>query len=33
MARIYDNIENKFEERLKDILINSNVTRADFCEG
>jgi len=33
MARIYDNIETKFEDGLNGILTNTGVTRADFCVG
>lgn len=30
MARIYDNIEIKFEQGLNDIIINTGVKRVDF---
>lgn len=33
MARIYDNIEIKFEQGLKDIIESSGVKRVDFCVG
>ncbi len=33
MARIYDNIEIKFEQGLNDIIINTGVKRVDFCVG
>ena len=33
MARIYDNIEIKFEQGLNDIICNTNVKRVDFCVG
>lgn len=33
MARIYDNIEIKFEHGLKDIIESSGVKRVDFCVG
>lgn len=33
MARIYDNIEQKFEAGLNKIITNSNVKRVDFCVG
>jgi superfamily II DNA or RNA helicase len=33
MAQIYDNIQTKFTEGLKDIISNSQVKRVDFCVG
>ena len=33
MARIYDNIELKFEKGLQDIITNTGVKRVDFCVG
>lgn len=33
MARIYDNIESKFEKGLQDIITNIGVKRVDFCVG
>ncbi|MDO4181109.1 MAG: phospholipase D-like domain-containing protein, partial [Bacteroidales bacterium] len=33
MARIYDNIETKFTERLQGIITNVGVKRVDFCVG
>ena len=33
MARIYDNIEIKFEDGLNDIISNVGVKRVDFCVG
>lgn len=33
MARIYDNIELKFERGLQDIITNAGVKRVDFCVG
>ena len=33
MARIYDNIEIKFTEGLKDIITGLGVKRVDFCVG
>ena len=33
MARIYDNIENKFAEGLQGIITNVGVKRVDFCVG
>ena len=33
MARIYDNIEIKFEVGLNDIISNVGVKRVDFCVG
>lgn len=33
MARIYDNIELKFEQGLKDIIESHGVRRVDFCVG
>lgn len=33
MSRIFDNIENKFDEGLHGILSNVGVRRADFCVG
>lgn len=33
MARIYDNIELKFEQGLNDIITNAGVKRVDFCVG
>ncbi len=33
MARIYDNIEIKFEQGLKEIIESSGVNRVDFCVG
>ena len=33
MARIYDNIDIKFEEGLNDIITSQGVRRADFCVG
>lgn len=33
MARIYDNIELRFQEGLKGIISNVGVKRADFCVG
>lgn len=33
MARIYDNIDVKFEDGLRDIITNTGVKRVDFCVG
>lgn len=33
MARIYDNIELKFQQGLQDIITNTGVKRVDFCVG
>ena len=33
MARIYDNIDLKFEKGLQDIITNTGVKRVDFCVG
>ena len=33
MARIYDNIEIKFEQALRDIIESPSVKRVDFCVG
>ena len=33
MARIYDNIDLKFTEGLKDLVSNQGVNRVDFCVG
>lgn len=33
MARIYDNIETKFQQGLQDIITNVGVKRVDFCVG
>lgn len=33
MARIYDNIDLKFERGLQDIITNTGVKRVDFCVG
>lgn len=33
MARIYDNIELKFEKGLKDMITTQGVVRTDFCVG
>ena len=33
MARIYDNIEQKFEAGLNNIITSPNVKRVDFCVG
>lgn len=33
MARIYDNIDIKFEQGLNDIITNTGVKRVDFCVG
>ena len=33
MAKIFDNIETKFEEGLHVVLTNVGVERADFCVG
>ena len=33
MARIYDNIETKFQDGLKGIISNLGVKRVDFCVG
>ena len=33
MARIYDNIDVKFEQGLKNIIDSPNVKRVDFCVG
>ena len=33
MARIYDNIDMKFEDGLKGIMSDDKVLRVDFCVG
>ena len=33
MARIYDNIDLKFQQGLQDIITNTGVKRVDFCVG
>ena len=33
MARIYDNIDIKFEDGLRDIIESPSVKRVDFCVG
>ena len=33
MARIYDNIDLKFTEGLKDLISMQGVNRVDFCVG
>ncbi len=33
MARIYDNINQKFSEGLQGIITNVGVKRVDFCVG